>query len=141
MALVDVVAQYYTLPEQYRRNARWFGDSAMLTLLASLVDGNGRQMFTNALDSPIPINDIDPAAQGILFGKLVYEVPTPTLELYFGDPMWYALGNRTGIRIDSDRNVSTGERTWVIDERADGRVIPTSVIDTNAAWVKTNFAT
>jgi len=64
---------------------------------------------------------------------------TPTANLIFGDPLWYALGNRAGIRVDTDRVVSTGNRQWVIDERADGRVIPTSAVGTNNSWRKVVF--
>jgi HK97 family phage major capsid protein len=140
IGFVDVVAVYFAVPEQYRSNACWFAGSSVLSQLTRLLDLNGRPVFLSGLDAPRAINDQDPNAVGTILGHRVYDVPlpatTPTANLFFGDPMWYALGNRTGIRVDTDRVVSTGNRQWVIDERADGRVIPTSAVGTNASWRK-----
>lgn len=132
----DIVALYYGLPEQYRRNARFFAASTTLQDVMNIVDGNGRPMFVDQFNAPRPINDIDADASGILFGKPIYEVPVADDVIYFGDPSWYAFGNRAGIRVDTDRAVITGLRQWVIDERVDGRVMPTSVVGTNNAWRK-----
>ena len=139
---VDIVALYYAVPKQYRRGAAFFGKGATLQELSQLLDGLGRPIFIEGWAAPRAITDGDPAAVGYILGHPVYEVPvTTTGVLYFGDPMWYALGNRAGIRVDVDRAVSTGARTWVIDERIDGRVIPTSAVNTNNSWRKLNWAT
>lgn len=133
---VDLVNVYYGLPEQYRRNAKWFATSTTLADLAKLLDSVGRPILLNAVDAPRAISDFDPAAVGSILGHAVYDVPVADDVIYFGDPMWYALGQRAGIRVDTERAVTTGNRQWVIDERIDGRVIPTSVVDTNNAWRK-----
>jgi HK97 family phage major capsid protein len=139
LGYVDVVALYYGLPEQYRRNARFFATSTTLADVMRVVDGNGRPIFVSQFEAPRMMNDLDGSAVGVLFGKPIYEVPLADDVLLFGDPAWYAFGNRSGIRVDSDRAVTTGLRQWVIDERVDGRVIPTSVVGTNNAWRKIVF--
>ena len=132
----DIVAIYYALPEQYRRNAKFFAASTTMSDIVQIADGNTRPIFVSQMEAPRAINDIDPDAVGLLLGKPVYEVPVADDVIYFGDPQWYALGQRSGIRVDADRAVSTGLTTWVIDERIDGRVIPTSAVGTNDAWRK-----
>lgn len=133
---VDLVNVYYALPEQYRREAVWFAADTTLADLAKLLDAVGRPILLNAVEAPRAISDFDAAAVGLIMGKPVYSVPVADDVIYFGNPMWYALGQRSGIRVDTDRAVTTGNRQWVIDERIDGRVIPTSVVDTNNAWRK-----
>jgi len=141
LGYVDIVALHYGLPEQYRRNAKYFCNDAMLQTIVQVIDTNGRPIFLNQFETPRAINDIDPDAVGILFGKPIYEVPGGDLILYFGDPMWYALGNRAGIRVYTSQSATTQNTIWVIDERIDGRVIPTSVVGTNASWRKIDLAT
>lgn len=140
LGFVDVVNLFYAVPEQYRNGACFFAGSTVLAGLTKLLDLNGRPILLNGMDAPRALNDQDPNCVGTILGKRVYDVPlpatTPTANLIFGDPRWYALGTRTGIRVDTDRVVSTGNRQWVIDERADGRVIPTSAVGTNASWRK-----
>jgi len=132
----DFVTVYYTLPQEYRKNASWFMAGTTLADVLNEPDGNGRPVFTSQFNAPVPISDTDPVAEGRIMGHAVYEVPVADDVIYFGDPVWYALGNRSGIRVDTERAVATGLRTWVIDERVDGRVIPTSVVGTNNAWRK-----
>lgn len=136
IAFVDIVALYYGVPEQYRSGARFFATGTTLVDLMAIVDAVSRPVFLDAFSAPRPLNDIDSDAVGTLFGKPVHEVPLVDDVVIFGDPKWYALGNRAGIRVDVDRTIGTGLRTWVIDERIDGRVIPTSVVGTNNAWRK-----
>ncbi len=132
----DIVNLYYGLPEQYRRNARFFAEGTTLNEVMNIVDSAGRPIFTPITEPLRPVTDLDPAAVGVLFGKPVYEVPVADDVIYFGDPMWYAVGDRVGIRVDVERAIETGQRTWVIDQRFDGRVIPTGVVGTNNAWRK-----
>jgi HK97 family phage major capsid protein len=140
LGFVDVVNLYFAVPEQYRANACFFAGTGVISQLTRLLDLNGRPIFLNGMDAPRAIGDVDPKAVGFILGHPIYEVPlpatTPTANLVFGDPMWYALGDRAGIRVDADRTITTGVRVWVIDERADGRVIPTSAVGTNASWRK-----
>lgn len=136
IGFVDLVNVYYGLPEQYRREAVWFAASTTLADLVRILDGNGRPVLLNGMDAPRAIGDADAAAVGTILGKPVYDVPVADDIVYFGNPMWYALGQRAGIRVDTDTTVTTGLRQWVIDERIDGRVIPTSVVGTNNAWRK-----
>lgn len=136
---VDIVNLYYGLDEQYRRNAVFFAAGTTLADLVRMVDLNGRPILLNGMDAPRAISDFDPAAVGTILGKPVYDVPVADDIVFFGDPMWYALGQRSGIRVDTDRAVTTGNRQWTIDERIDGRVIPTSVVNTNRAWRKLVF--
>ena len=110
-----------------------------MTDIMAIVDGSGRPVFLSALQDARLISDTDPDQAGRLFNKPIYEIPTADDTLYFGNPKWYALGSRTGIRVDSERDVSTGLRKWVIDERIDGRVIPTAAVNTNNAWRKTAY--
>ncbi len=132
----DTVKLYYGLPEQYRLGAAFFAADTTLQDLALIADANGRPVLLNAVDAPRAINDIDPAAVGLILGHPVYEIPLADDVVLFGNPMWYALGDRSGIRVDVDRTVTTGLTTWVIDERIDGRVIPTSAVNTNNSWRK-----
>ncbi|MGL5098406.1 MAG: phage major capsid protein, partial [Planctomycetia bacterium] len=132
----DFVSLYYGLPEQYRREAVFFAASTTLADVARILDSTGRPILLNAVDAPRAISDFDPDAVGSIMGKPVYDVPVLDDVIYFGNPMWYALGQRSGIRVDTDTTVTTGLRQWVIDERIDGRVIPTSVVGTNNAWRK-----
>ena len=141
LAFVDFVALYYAVPEPYRADAAWFMAGTTLVDVMAILDGGatGRPMFMNAVEAPRAINDLDSDAVGVIMGKKVYEVPLADDVVLFGDPMWYALGDRSGIRVDADRNVSTGLRTWVIDERVDGRVIPTSAVGTNNSWRQSSY--
>lgn len=139
IALVDFITLYYTMPEEYRADCKWFMAGTTLIDVMAIVDGNARPMFMSPTEAVKAISDTDPKAEGAILGKPVYDVPVADDVVYFGDPAWYALGNRMGIRVDVDRNVSTGATTWVIDERLDGRVIPTGVVDTNNAWLKTVY--
>lgn len=136
IGFVDLVSLYYALPEQYRRNAKFFAAGTTLADLAKLVDAVGRPILLDAVQAPRAISDWDQNAVGTILGKPVYDVPLTDEVIFFGDPMWYALGQRSGIRVDTDRAVTTGNRQWVIDERIDGRVIPTSAVGTNNAWRK-----
>jgi HK97 family phage major capsid protein len=136
IGFVDLVALYYGVPEQYRANAKWFATDTTLQDLLQILDGNARPVLLGGMDAPQAINDVDPMAVGTILRHAVYEVPLADDEIFFGDPMWYALGTRAGIRVDAERAVTTGLWTWVIDERIDGRVIPTSAVDTNNAWRK-----
>jgi len=136
IGFVDLVALYYGVPEQYRSNAKWFATDTTLQDLLQILDSQGRPVLLGGLDSPRAINDLDPDAVGTILNKPVFEVPLADDFILFGDPMWYALGTRAGIRVDAERAVTTGLWTWVIDERIDGRVIPTSAVNTNASWRK-----
>lgn len=136
---VDLVALYYGVPEQYRRNAVWLAAGTTIVDLLGILDGSNRPVLLGGLDAPRPINDVDPDAVGMILNKPIYEVPVADDVVYFGDPMWYALGNRAGIRVDADRAVTTGLTTWVVDERIDGRLIPTSAINVNNSWRKTVY--
>ena len=143
LVYVDVAALYYALPKQYRRNAMFFGNDAMMQTIMSVIDSNGRPIFIDQFNAPRPLGDGDPAAEGRMFGKPVYEHPGGSGFddiLWFGDPMWYAWGERSGIRVDVERDGTTGLTEWTIDERVDGRVIPTSAVGTNNAWRKMNIA-
>jgi HK97 family phage major capsid protein len=138
---VDFVELYYALTEPYRRNAKFFMAATTLADVLQILDANGRPIFLSQFEAPRAINDIDPDAVGLIMGKPVYEVPFSTTLIFFGDPMFYALGQRSGIRVDVDRAVTTGNTQWVIDERVDGRVIPTSVVGTNDAWRMIDYTT
>lgn len=140
LGYIDVVALYYAVPKQYRRNAMFFGNDAMLQTVMQVVDDNGRPIFLNQFNAPTPMGDGDPVAEGRLLGKPIYEVPGGDLILWFGDPMWYAWGQRAGIRVDVERDGTTGLTQWSIDERVDGRVIPTSAVGTNDSWRKIDLA-
>jgi len=107
-----------------------------VTTLLQILDSQGRPVLLGGLDSPRAINDLDSDAVGTILNKPVFEVPLADDFILFGDPMWYALGTRAGIRVDAERAVTTGLWTWVIDERIDGRVIPTRAVNTNASWRK-----
>ena len=139
LALVDFITLYYTMPEVYRANCKWFMTGTTLIDVMAIVDGNSRPMFMSPLEAVKTISDTDPKAEGAILGKPVYDVPVADDVVYFGDPAWYALGDRMGVRVDVDRDVSTGATTWVIDERLDGRVIPTGLLNTNSSWLKTIY--
>jgi len=136
IAYGDIVDIYYGLPEQYRREAVFLMAASTLGDVVSLVDTIGMPIFQSSLQAPLPMTDSDPAALGFLFGKPVYEFPVADDVIYFGNPLYYAIGQRAGIRVYSDVSGTTQQSTWVIDQRIDGRVIPTSAVDTNNAWRK-----
>ena len=136
LAYADIVALYYAVPEQYRRDAAFFCAGTTLADIMVINDTVNRPIFLSALQDARVISDTDSDQAGRLLNKRIYEIPVADDVIYFGDPKWYGLGNRQGIRVDTERNVSTGLRTWVIDERLDGRVIPTSAVGTNASWRK-----
>ena len=139
LAYVDIVALYYALPEQYRRDSMFFCSGSTMIDIMSINDAVARPIFLSPLQDARLISDTDPDQAGRLLNKPIYEIPTADDTLYFGNPKWYALGSRTGIRVDTERDVSTGLRKWVIDERIDGRVIPTAAVNTNNAWRKTAY--
>ena len=139
IAMVDFITLYYTMPEEYRANCKWFMTGTTLIDVMAIVDGNNRPMFMSPQEAVKTINDTDPKAEGAILGKPVYDVPVADDVVYFGDPMWYALGDRMGVRVDVDRDVQSGATTWVIDERLDGRVIPTGLLNTNSSWLKTIY--
>lgn len=136
IAYRDIATLYYALPQQYRRNAKFFAAGTTIVDLMILLDGLGRPIFMSHQDAPRPISDTDPDAIGIFYGKPIYEVPIADDVIMFGDPQWYGLGTRAGIRVEHDTTISTGLHTWVIDERIDGRMVPTAAVGTNNAWRK-----
>lgn len=122
----DVVALYYGVSEPYRREAAYFATGPTLEKIAALQSTNGNPILQGLVNAPVPFNDVDPDAAGRIFGKPVYEVPIIDDDLLvFGNPLWYAFGERTGIMVRSDVTVTTNLTQWVIEERVDGRTIPT----------------
>ena len=137
----DIYKLYYALSEQYRREACFFANANTLQDIMTVGDSVNRPVFLNAVNAPVAMTDADPAATGRLLGKPIYEISSlADSKIFFGNPQWYALGNRTGIRVDTERAVGTGLRTWVIDERIDGRCIPTAAVNTNDAWREMDYA-
>lgn len=140
MAVADIYSLYYGLKEQYRRESAFFCNANVLQDIMALLS-NGKPVFLSMMDAPVAMTDSDPAATGRLLGKPIYEISSMSDDLlFFGNPGWYALGNRTGIRVVADTTVGTGLTQWVIDERVDGRCIPTGAVTDFDAWKKMNFA-
>lgn len=122
----DAASLYYALTKPYRRAAKFFATGTALLDIVNSVDGAGNRAFPNgALGAPRAIGDGDPAAEGSILNKNVYEIPLPDDVLMFGDPAWYALGQRAGITIRQDNSIGTNTNEYRIEERVDGRVIPT----------------
>jgi HK97 family phage major capsid protein len=121
LSYTNMLGMYHDLPQQYRENAVYFVSSNVLELLANVRDGDGRPMYQGLIDAPGPITDDMSAVQRI-FRKPVYEVPLTAGSIWFGDPSQYAVGNRSGITIETSEHqlFSTRQVISPITERIAG---------------------
>jgi len=72
----DMVALRYAALEQYRANQTILANSQGLQLLSSVLDGNGRNVFTPYGGAALPIGDGQlPGFQGMVMGLPVIEAP------------------------------------------------------------------
>jgi HK97 family phage major capsid protein len=123
----ELTALYFGMPQQYRREANFYGNTVTLKAVNELVTTNGNPVIQGLVDAPRPTTNDDPDAFGTLYGKPVYDIPSgEDNKLFFINPAWYSLGDRSGITVRADVTVRTGSTTWVIEERIDGRLIETT---------------
>lgn len=119
----QMVTNYFALPQQYRMNAAWFGSGATLTILSSILDGNGRPIFSPGAGLPGVITD--DSADGVVFRKPVYEVPLADGVLVFGEMRSYGVGTRAGItaRVSEHASWSADLIEYKFTQRLDGIVL------------------
>lgn len=124
IGLEDIYALYYGVPEQYRRGASFLAASTTLQDIVNIMDSNGRPVLLDGLSAPVALGDLDPAAEGTILRKPVYDVPLADDIVFFGNLDFYTFGDRAGIRVRASEHVRWAEDVidWIIDERADGLV-------------------
>lgn len=123
--LVDV---FFKLPAQYRKNATWLMSDTALSVIAKLVDQNGRYMFT--MDR---VGDIQSGFSGTLLGRPVVVVvgaPTATVNgnifVLFADmAKYFGIWDRKGMDtlLDPFTSAATGYSTLYNWARTDSKVL------------------
>ncbi len=122
----DTNAMYYSVAQQYRQNAVWLIDPATLQLFSQLLDATGdKQFYMGLTDLPGPITD-DPTAEGTIFRRPVYEVPSTTGTVWFGDPTAaYIIGTVDGLvsAVSDHVKFNVDQVMWKLTQRYDGNNI------------------
>jgi HK97 family phage major capsid protein len=125
LTYADVVKLFFAVPDQYHQSAAWFGNAGMMQFLSSLLDGNGRPIFTPAGQAPQVVGDSTAQAVGTIFGRPVYLVPLAAGSLFCGDPAYYGMLDGGGLVVKVSDVVSwaTDLVDFKVTERFDGAVL------------------
>lgn len=116
----NMVTLYYAITSPYRMDGIWTFSDVIAALVSSILDGNGRPIFTPAGDRPTVVGDNQPAEEGRIFGRPVVTVPQPDNQIMFGAPSYYGLLDGGSIRARSFNDQATETTTWRFRERVDG---------------------
>ena len=134
MTYVDVVGLFFALPEQYRvLGCFWMGNSFMMQLLSSIVDANGRPIFTPGFNAPTVVTSEAPplGTVGTIFGHPVLELPLTEgtspqdASLFVGVMNNYGYLDGGGITVRASEHIrwNEDEVEWKVTERIDGAVL------------------
>jgi HK97 family phage major capsid protein len=125
-AFLDMNTMYYTVEQQYRQESVWLISSNVLQMISLLRNATtGAQFYLGMTEKPGPITD-DPTAEGTLFRRPVYEVPSTAGTIWFGDiGASYLIGDRMGLQssVSDQVRFETDEVVWKLTQRFDGQSI------------------
>ena len=119
----DVLALYDALPPQYRQNAVWIMNPAVMSVLRRLKDGNGQYLLVTGLAAEAPTT---------LLGRPVYltshmpGLEAGTKSILFGDVRRaYYIVDRQGVEVQrsSDRYFEQDVTAFRAIVRTDGKVV------------------
>ncbi|GAG21130.1 unnamed protein product, partial [marine sediment metagenome] len=133
LAYSDLVALYTALDQPYRSSSVWFTDRVGVAVLSKIITTEGFPLFSQQAGVPAIITD--DSADGIMFRKLVYEVPlvasTGTGVLWHAAPETYAWGRRAGISVRANEAAgwATDSVAYRFTARFDGAMLDA------AGWV------
>jgi HK97 family phage major capsid protein len=126
--LADAIkVAYFRLPQGYRNNAVWVGNSQALERVAKAKDGQNNYLLSRLADSPYPS----------LNGARVYEQnDLPTDVLYYGDFSYYMIVDRQGVSVDFSTEATVAgssafEKNLVyirVEQRVDGELTLTNAV-------------
>jgi HK97 family phage major capsid protein len=134
ISYVDCVTLFFDLPEQYRtQGVFWMGNSLMMRLLSTIVDGDSRPIFTPGVIAPRVVTS-EGAANGIvgsIFGHPVLELPFTTgtspvdASLFVGVLANYGYLDGGGLTVRASEHTrwAQDEVEWKITQRFDGVVL------------------
>jgi HK97 family phage major capsid protein len=122
----DLIALFYSLPVQYRRNAVWLMHNSIIKLvrqLKSVIDG--RYIWTDGLaDAPATILGRPVLEQNDI--PIDLGTGTDESEIWFGDLSYYLLGDRQTMEVETTtQGAGTFEKHQVaikLIERIDGQL-------------------
>jgi HK97 family phage major capsid protein len=122
LAFIDVNTMYYNVAQQYRQNGVWLIAGNVLELLSLLRNATtGAQFYLGMTEKPGPITD-DPTAEGTIFRRPVYEVPSTPGTVWFGDiNASYIIGTES--RVSDQVKFDLDQVMWKLTQRFDGQSI------------------
>lgn len=126
LAYLDLTALFYTLPSQYRSNAVWVAENAVIRRMAELVDLNGRPILVNSTAEATPITGGQGApGVGTVLSRPVVEAPFTAGGLLFGDLFFYGVLEDPGIRVEASTDAAflADQIVWKFIRRRDGAVL------------------
>jgi len=119
----DMLGMWFGVGKQYRNNAVWMGNTALVLLLSQLDDANGRPIFAPSGSPGAPVSDL-PGVTGTIFGRPVLEVPTSAGNLFFADMSYYFIleGQRMSMKSSDAVLWSADTVSFKITNRLDGAI-------------------
>jgi len=112
----DFINTFYRLPQQFRENGVWIMDNLSIAKAATLKDDNGQYLLVRPVDGKLPT----------LLGRPVLEQNDANVNVYFGDPKFYYIGDRRKMSVKiTTEGAGTFEKDQVaikVTERVDGKL-------------------
>ena len=124
LTITDVFTLWFNLPQPYRMNSIWFGNSGIMQFLSQL-NANGRHWMNFSTNPSQPVGDPAAAAQiGQIFGRPVLEVGTDAGGLYVGDPRYFCLLTSPGVslRVMDQTQAAADAIEYRFTTREDGNI-------------------
>jgi len=123
----DLIALYYALPVQYRKNAIWLMHNSVIQLCRTLKDGTlGRYLWTDGFGE----------APATIFGRPVVECDDIPInlgtgadesEIWLADMSYYAIGDRQSMEVEQTTeggDAFINHELWLkVIERLDGQML------------------
>ncbi len=132
-----IVAMFFALSEKERSQAIWTGPDTVMETLSSIVDGNGRPIFRDALAPGDVVGDApSAAATGSIFRRPVWNLPglegtgQDSNRLYFMNPTrTYQILESGQIRVEASRDAGFADDTthYRFTRRVDGGSIGNNI--------------
>jgi HK97 family phage major capsid protein len=129
LTYADCVTLLMSVPKAYRPFVSFYAAPNVMILITALKDTTGRPIFQGANDVP-KVSADGAAADGMILGRPLYELPLASGELFCGPAQEYGMLDGGGItmRVLSETLASTDAILYRFTQRFDGTVL------TNAAW-------